>query len=142
MIRGLNTRIKEEGLVITKADKGNAIVVMERSSYLTKVYNVLESCGAKENKEFCFSSQVKEVRRVINSSNVIIKNESVRRALLVPNPTPPLLYGLPKVHKEHIPMRPVVSFVSSPTYYLAKFLDRWFKSRIEFVPPHSVINSV
>ena len=39
-------------------------------------------------------------------------------------------------------MRPVVSFVSSPTYALVKFLDRWFKSRVEFESPYSVKNSV
>ena len=28
----------------------------------------------------------------------------------------PLLYGLPKVHKPGTPLRPIVSFVNSPTY--------------------------
>ena len=34
----------------------------------------------------------------------------------------PLLYGLPEVHKPSVPLRPIVSFVSSPTYCLLKFL--------------------
>ena len=34
----------------------------------------------------------------------------------------PLMYGLPKVHKQDVPLRPIVSFVSSPTYQLSKFL--------------------
>ena len=34
----------------------------------------------------------------------------------------PLLYGIPKVHKEGIPLRPIVSFVNSPTYALSKHL--------------------
>ena len=34
----------------------------------------------------------------------------------------PLLYGLPKVHKPAVPLRPIVSFVSFPTYELSKFL--------------------
>ena len=37
---------------------------------------------------------------------------------------PPQMYGLPKVHKENIPMRPIVSTISSPTYRLAKELAR------------------
>ena len=32
------------------------------------------------------------------------------------------LYGLPKVHKWDVPLQPIVSFVSSPTYQLSKFL--------------------
>ena len=36
----------------------------------------------------------------------------------------PLLYGLPKIHKPGVPLRPIVSFVSSPTYALSKHLVR------------------
>ena len=32
----------------------------------------------------------------------------------------PRLYGLPKIHKQGIPLRPIVSFVESPTYNLSK----------------------
>ena len=34
----------------------------------------------------------------------------------------PQLYGLPKVHKIDIPLRPIVSFVNSLTYCLSKHL--------------------
>ena len=34
------------------------------------------------------------------------------------------MYELPKVHKEQIPMRPIVSTIGSPTYRLAKELSR------------------
>ena len=40
-------------------------------------------------------------------------------------PQPPKLYGLPKLHKPNIPMRPIVSGVlgcGSPTYQLSKYL--------------------
>jgi hypothetical protein len=36
----------------------------------------------------------------------------------------PIFYGLIKIHKEGAPIRPIVSFVGSPTYELAKFLSR------------------
>ena len=34
----------------------------------------------------------------------------------------PQLYGLPKIHKPEVPLRPIVSSIGSPTYNLAKFL--------------------
>lgn len=34
----------------------------------------------------------------------------------------PLLYGLPKVHKPDISLRPIVSFLNSPVYALFKHL--------------------
>jgi len=34
----------------------------------------------------------------------------------------PCIYGLPKIHKPAVPLRPIVSFVTSPTYALSKYL--------------------
>ena len=36
-------------------------------------------------------------------------------------------YGLPKIHKPDTPLRPIVSFLSSPTYRLSKFLASLLK---------------
>jgi len=33
---------------------------------------------------------------------------------------PPRLYGLPKIHKEVVPLRPIVSNIGAPTYQLSK----------------------
>ena len=40
---------------------------------------------------------------------------------------PPKLYGLLKLHKPNIPMRPIVSFCRSPTYKLSKYLTNVLK---------------
>ena len=34
----------------------------------------------------------------------------------------PKFYGLPKIHKSDVPLRPIVSFIGAPTYSLVKFL--------------------
>ena len=34
----------------------------------------------------------------------------------------PRMYGLPKIHKPNLPLRPILSFVGSATYELSKFL--------------------
>ena len=36
----------------------------------------------------------------------------------------PRIYGSPKIHKEGIPLRPIVNTIGSPTYHLAKFLAK------------------
>ena len=43
-------------------------------------------------------------------------------------PQPPKLYGLPKLHKSNIPMRPIVSFCGYPTYQMSKYLTTVLKS--------------
>ena len=39
----------------------------------------------------------------------------------------PRFYGLPKIHKVNVPLRPIVSFVNSPTYNISKFLSKIIK---------------
>jgi len=43
-------------------------------------------------------------------------------------PQPPKLFGLLKLHKPGIPMRPIVSFYGSPTYQLSKYLTAILQS--------------
>ena len=67
VIQGLKRKIKEGDLIVTKADEGNAVVVMEKSAYVSKVHVVLQQCGAKESEDFSFTNHVAEVRSVINN---------------------------------------------------------------------------
>ena len=38
------------------------------------------------------------------------------------------MYDLPKVHKDNCPLRPVVSYINSPSYFMAKFFKNILKS--------------
>ena len=42
----------------------------------------------------------------------------------------PKFYGLPKIHKENVPLRPLVSSIDSITYEVAKELSRILKPLI------------
>ena len=41
--------------------------------------------------------------------------------------TPASFYGLPKIHKENVPLRPIMSAIGSPTYELSKHLANLFR---------------
>ena len=58
---------------------------------------------------------------------------------------PPQMYGLPKIHKESFPLRPIVSSIGSPTYKLAKKMARiltpqWVRQRRRSRMPWSLYN--
>ena len=39
----------------------------------------------------------------------------------------PRIYSLPKIHKDGVPLRPIVNTIGSPTYKLARFLANLLK---------------
>ena len=52
------------------------------------------------------------------------QQKSLYFSLLCNNGSAPALYGLPKIHKEGVPMRPMVDFTSSPLHKLSNYLHR------------------
>ena len=49
-------------------------------------------------------------------------NESVYKELFVSGSLPGILYGLPKIHKLGVPLRPIFAACKTPAYGLSKFL--------------------
>jgi len=47
---------------------------------------------------------------------------SLSKKLIESNPLTSRIYGLPKIHKDGAPLRPIVNTIGGPTYLLAKFL--------------------
>lgn len=58
------------------------------------------------------------------------------------NPQAPKLYSLIKLHKDNHPIRPVVSFVTAPSFKLSKTLINIIKMHCKFKSTHSIKNSV
>ena len=67
------------------------------------------------------SKVIKEVKKAIKSSNL---DETMKKRLTPSCLITPRIYGLPKIHKEGVPMRPIVNTIGSPTYELAKYVAR------------------
>ncbi|XP_043257984.1 uncharacterized protein LOC122400526 [Colletes gigas] len=103
------------------ADKGNATVVMYRKDYNSKIQDLLHtSTYTKINKD-----PTPRISRITNQL-IIQANLSpeISKSITSTEPQPPKLYGLPKIHKDNIPLRPIVSAINSPTHNLAKYLCR------------------
>ena len=106
-----------KNLIITNSDKGNKTVILTREDYInkskillndTKFYvqinnNPTDSIEKKNNEFVNYLFQ----RKILNSEET--KNFKHY------NSTSPLYYGLPKIHKENIPLRPIISCINSPT---------------------------
>jgi len=64
---------------------------------------------------------MKEVKKTILESNL---EDKIKKKLIPSCETIPRIYGLPKIHKEGVPLRPIVNTIGSPTYELAKYVAK------------------
>jgi len=102
--------------------KGNTVVVMNRNEYNSKMLEFIEANRGRKI-DFDFNKFCQDVRASIKSDFIgREKNNSIR--LWIPYHS--RLYGLPKLHKDSVLIRPVVSFINAPTYNFCSFLDSWF----------------
>ncbi|BHF67772.1 hypothetical protein SprV_0301080100 [Sparganum proliferum] len=125
-LRGLNA---DKDIVIVPADKGRSTVVLDRTDYLQKAKNLLD------DRQFyvpCETNSVKTLTREINVTQLALENSGAitptdRRMARAQETAFAQFYGLPKVHKEGAPLRPIVSLKGTPKYGLAKWLFRRLK---------------
>ena len=116
---------RDDSIVVLPADKGNATVVMDRTSYNSKMMELLSDGSYKVlNRNPTTGIE----KRVEDNLKKVFRNGHLEEALyktLVPKYTAiPQLYGVPKVHKPLVPLRPIVCTIGSATYNLARELTR------------------
>ncbi len=134
-LRALNTLKNLKEIVIKPADKGNAIVIMDREQYVWEGERQLNiSDHYKPLEKPIYPETMKQVRKILEQMyNVGIIN-SKQREYLGGNGTPRMrrFYLLPKIHKESEkwsiphkvpPGRPIVSDCNSETYQTAEYIE-------------------
>ena len=123
-IRELN---KDENILVLPADKGNATVVINTEDYKRKINDLLDPGSYKELRSDPTQRIVRTTKTLIYKSDL---GEEIKKKICKNEATVPRLYGLPKIHKANIPLRPIVSAVGSPTYDLAKYLSSLLQPHI------------
>ena len=126
-----------DDLVIQKADKGNVIVLVDKTDYIQKMEGILSDTTKFKPMNFTRlngdlrelidkESEIKDFLKSLRDKNVISEQDFAK---LVPvGSSPGVLYGLCKVHKDVPngsscpPFRPILSAIGTASYNLAKFL--------------------
>ena len=105
--KGLESLRKNTSIVIFPADKGGALVIQNRSSYIETAKEHLESkTGTGEEvyqrlQSDCTASMSKRVNAAIDEAMLTgVINSDTAEGLKVTNPKPGNLYLLPKIHKK------------------------------------------
>ena len=113
-------------LVLTRPDKGAGWVLMDRSDYLDKLQTILNDTekflpdSVQKDRSQQDENKLIQLLKTLKSQNVISK---VLFDKLSPvGAQPPRLYGLPKVHKQNVPLRPIIDMSNSAFHAVAQWL--------------------
>jgi len=111
-------------VIITRADKGNVTVALDREIYLKKITNMFsdESTYLVLNKNL--------IRKMINGLHELLvrwKNHNyisdmTYKCLKCTDGVLPRVYGLAKIHKPNCSFGVIVSSINTPPHQLAAFL--------------------
>jgi hypothetical protein len=117
--KSLRALRKNTDLTILPTDKGNATVILNTVEYNRKIGALLEDPA--------YRGLARDPTEAVELKTILLLKvaslaEEVCKRLRPAGSRPPRLYGLPKIHKESVPLRPIVSNIGAPTYQLAKFL--------------------
>jgi len=121
-------------VIFTKADKGNVTVALDRAHYFESMNKMLDD---KTTYQKINKNPVKNLELKLNNMlkrwltlGFITKHELY--SLRGSDCALPKAYGLPKIHKENIPFRIIVSSINTSLYPISNYLQKILN---ESLPP-------
>lgn len=127
----------EKPVYYIKADKGNALVIMDKVDYDSRMADKIRNGPYRKLRNDPLPDLVKRVDKIFKECKQVIGNSRLK----VSNPILPRIKGLPKIHKPGYEMREIVSAEMSPTHRMAKWLVEQFQSMEKQFETKSVKNS-
>lgn len=112
------------------ADKGGAIVIWPRESYLDEAYKQLtNNVHYKLITTDPFPQLITDINQFVKTiHNQQLIDYTTFKFLHIDKPTrKPTLYLLPKIHKPDVPGRPIISGCGGPTVRLSEYNDFYLK---------------
>jgi hypothetical protein len=124
-MKALDELKSRDDIIITKADKGGAVVVQDVESYIKEADRQLsDGTFYKKLIHNPTSENAALVENAIDNLKIRgLLEEKLANRLKPENPRTPKLYLLPKIHKPNNPGRPVVSSVGCHTEKISAYVD-------------------
>ena len=116
---------KDRDCIVLTADKGVAMVIMDRQDYISKANNLLSQNTYRfipwDPTNTIKNKLINILKRVKSQTGL---NNQTYKAMYPTGCVPPKFYGLPKIHKLDTSLRPITSSCGSVTYGMAKELGK------------------
>ena len=128
IIATLKALSTDPSIVILKPDKGNGVVILNKADYESKMNSIIQDCTKFTliNDNDWFKRILKHEDQVNRYLYKLCQEKIIDKPLYdhlhLSSSRPGILYGLPKIHKMSIPLRPILSSIGTCGYKIAKFL--------------------
>ena len=141
-LKALKELKMDNNRLILTADKGVALVVIDKQEYIKKAEDLLQESSYKkitDDPTAKLKNKLISILKKIKADGGL-KDDLYRR--LYPTGAVSLkFYGLPKIHKPGIPLRPIISSIGTVTYNTAKELARILKPLVG-LSKHHIHNTI
>ena len=136
MLQWKSYAAKRKDLIITNADKGGAVVIMD--SYIKEANRQL---SAKASYKQLTQDPTLQHNRMINQTIERFKNEKllpqkIADGLKITNPKTPKFYISPKIQKTNNPGRPVINSIECHTSEISRFVDHHLQPVVKQIPSY------
>ena len=111
----------DNSIIILPADKGNAAAVMGRVKYSNKLADLIGNGGYCKVKKDPTLKTERKLSQILGKNKDLIPQTKYSQ-LIQHYSKLPHIYGLPKIHKDGIPLRPIVSNRGSACHPFSRFL--------------------
>ena len=127
-----------DNIIIKKADKGTAVVIMNRNDYIKE--GIRQFSDANFYVKLDYDPTTDHINEIHNALLKTFQRDEVTKKIfeyLTPTGcTTPACYFLPTIRKEKITGRPIVSGNNSPTEKISAFVDEHIKMMVPLIPPY------
>ena len=127
----------DDNRIILTADKGVALVVLNKEEYIEKAEHLLNQQTYRKIKKDPTPKQktklIKLLKKIKAEGGI---SEEKYKKMYPTGAGSPKFYGLPKIHKQDTPLRPIVSSTGTVSYNTSKELENILKPLVGWTTHH------
>jgi len=142
ILKQLYNQLCTHTVIVTQAHKGKmlslSVSACTNKKSILPLQVIISFYLSKDPTGIC----QKQIQQVLQKYNVLFDKHKITYPLQT-NPSPPKFKAQLKIHKDDIPICPVVSYRNMPAYKLVHFLQKLLSEHLnhpnEFITPNSMV---
>ena len=126
-----------DDIIIKQADKGSAVVILDRGKYVAEAMRQLHDSEVYISlRDDPTADMIRKVNERVEKLHTdgYISQSTLQYLMVTNNATAGCFYLLPKIHKKNCPGHPVISGCNTPTEKISAFVDSQLKPLLSQIP--------